>query len=222
MSKRATHGEIQYTELPGGREGLLIEVGGTTLALVVRRRPGRPAEEIEIAAAKFFGTEAAARAAVARKGDQLAAADGATRSPDSGADPEDAPPGPCPTCGAELFLKNWRGGAFYGCTNFPRCKGSRDLDGTPRGVRPAADPPFESLPDTGDDCADCGEPQRRSPGGPVCRNGHGGAESRPRVRAARGGALGHAGTRTALAAHFLAVQDKHHGHEDPDDRYEEP
>lgn len=34
--------------------------------------------------------------------------------------------GPCPKCKAETILREGKFGKFYGCTNFPSCKGSRD------------------------------------------------------------------------------------------------
>lgn len=36
----------------------------------------------------------------------------------------------CPLCRCELVRKNGRKGEFYGCSNFPQCYGSRNLDGT--------------------------------------------------------------------------------------------
>lgn len=32
----------------------------------------------------------------------------------------------CPKCGAKMQLRTGRYGKFYGCTNFPQCRGSRD------------------------------------------------------------------------------------------------
>lgn len=31
----------------------------------------------------------------------------------------------CPVCGLEMFIKEGRYGSFWGCSNFPKCKGSR-------------------------------------------------------------------------------------------------
>jgi len=36
-------------------------------------------------------------------------------------------PGKCPKCGKETVLRNGKFGEFYGCINFPKCKGSRNL-----------------------------------------------------------------------------------------------
>lgn len=36
-------------------------------------------------------------------------------------------PGPCPKCGGETVSRSGRFGAFYGCVNYPKCKGSRNL-----------------------------------------------------------------------------------------------
>jgi ssDNA-binding Zn-finger/Zn-ribbon topoisomerase 1 len=37
-------------------------------------------------------------------------------------------PGPCPVCGKRTFLKEGVNGRFYGCSNYPECKGSRNYD----------------------------------------------------------------------------------------------
>lgn len=34
----------------------------------------------------------------------------------------------CPKCGAEMREKTGRYGGFLGCSNWPRCNGSRDLE----------------------------------------------------------------------------------------------
>ena len=36
----------------------------------------------------------------------------------------------CPKCGAEMREKNGRYGRFLGCSNWPRCNGTRDLNPT--------------------------------------------------------------------------------------------
>lgn len=36
-------------------------------------------------------------------------------------------PGPCPKCGGETHHVMGKFGDFYGCDNFPNCKGSRNL-----------------------------------------------------------------------------------------------
>lgn len=38
-----------------------------------------------------------------------------------------AGPGPCPRCKAKTILRNGIYGEFYGCTKFPKCKGTRDI-----------------------------------------------------------------------------------------------
>lgn len=35
-------------------------------------------------------------------------------------------PGPCPKCGSDTVLRNGRKGPFYGCSQYPPCRGSRD------------------------------------------------------------------------------------------------
>ena len=35
--------------------------------------------------------------------------------------------GRCPRCGSQLVVRNGKYGAFYGCTNYPRCKFTQDL-----------------------------------------------------------------------------------------------
>lgn len=37
-------------------------------------------------------------------------------------------PGRCPKCGANTTLRNGKNGKFYGCTNFPKCKGNRNYE----------------------------------------------------------------------------------------------
>jgi len=36
-------------------------------------------------------------------------------------------PGSCPKCGADTILRNGSHGQFYGCSTFPKCKGSRNV-----------------------------------------------------------------------------------------------
>ena len=48
---------------------------------------------------------------------------------------------------------------------------------TLRRLRMPEEGPFESYPETGTACAACGQPQRQTPGGMSCPQGHGGAES---------------------------------------------
>lgn len=35
--------------------------------------------------------------------------------------------GKCPKCGSDTLLKEGQFGKFYGCINFPECKGSRNI-----------------------------------------------------------------------------------------------
>ena len=49
-----------------------------------------------------------------------------------GDDPMSEPPPPCPSCGAPLVLRTAKtgrnaGGRFWGCPQFPRCRGTRDF-----------------------------------------------------------------------------------------------
>lgn len=34
----------------------------------------------------------------------------------------------CPNCGGQMVLRDGRYGKFLGCDNFPRCKGSRNVE----------------------------------------------------------------------------------------------
>ena len=34
----------------------------------------------------------------------------------------------CPKCGAKMVRRNGKYGPFYGCTNYPRCKGTRNIN----------------------------------------------------------------------------------------------
>ncbi len=40
--------------------------------------------------------------------------------------PRPSGPGKCPVCGKETVLKNGKFGEFFGCTDFPTCKGNRN------------------------------------------------------------------------------------------------
>lgn len=45
----------------------------------------------------------------------------------------------CPRCGSRMIMRTRQTDAhgFYGCANYPRCRGTRNLDGTPsRGAHP--------------------------------------------------------------------------------------
>ena len=35
----------------------------------------------------------------------------------------------CPKCGAPMVLRNSKRGKFYGCSKYPKCKGTRDYEG---------------------------------------------------------------------------------------------
>lgn len=41
---------------------------------------------------------------------------------------DDAPK--CPTCGADMRLRHGRSGDFWGCTAYPKCHGTREIDGS--------------------------------------------------------------------------------------------
>ena len=56
----------------------------------------------------------------------------------------------CPECGKELLVRWSRRGSFMGCSGFPECKYTRDLD---ENGEPA--PP---LPEIKEDCPECGKP----------------------------------------------------------------
>lgn len=36
----------------------------------------------------------------------------------------------CPLCGGEMVLRNGKYGTFYGCRNYPLCKGTRKIADT--------------------------------------------------------------------------------------------
>lgn len=42
--------------------------------------------------------------------------------------PRPVGPGPCPVCGARTIKRNGPKGFFYGCSQFPACRGSRNFD----------------------------------------------------------------------------------------------
>jgi len=35
----------------------------------------------------------------------------------------------CPKCGSEMKIRNGRRGEFWGCSKFPRCKGTKSIGG---------------------------------------------------------------------------------------------
>jgi DNA topoisomerase-1 len=60
----------------------------------------------------------------------------------------------CETCGEGEMMKRWsKNGWFLGCSNYPKCKNTRDLG--PDGTGPLAGPPVR---ETGVDCDKCGKP----------------------------------------------------------------
>ncbi len=78
----------------------------------------------------------------------------------------------CPECGSGLLMRFGRYGTFVGCSNYPTCKYTRDLEAAPAAAAPAgseagaatgeaaAAPPAEEIPP----CEECGRPMalRRS------------------------------------------------------------
>lgn len=36
--------------------------------------------------------------------------------------------GPCPRCGSQTILRHGPHGRFWGCSRFPKCRGSRDWE----------------------------------------------------------------------------------------------
>lgn len=55
-------------------------------------------------------------------------------------------PKPCPRCGSEMRLRNGRNGPFYGCTQYPECKGSRNLKPSEIRALEESMPPPKSKP----------------------------------------------------------------------------
>ena len=79
----------------------------------------------------------------------------------------------CPECGADMVVRRSRRGPFLGCSTYPKCRGTAQMDGKAgKPSRPQAEP-------TGEDCPECGKPLlkrsgRRGPfvgcsGYPKCR-----------------------------------------------------
>ncbi|HJN14584.1 MAG TPA: type I DNA topoisomerase [Armatimonadota bacterium] len=79
----------------------------------------------------------------------------------------------CPECGEEMVIRRGRRGPFLGCSKYPKCRGTAQMDGTAgKASRPQPEP-------TGENCPDCGKPLlmrsgRRGPfvgcsGYPKCR-----------------------------------------------------
>jgi len=54
----------------------------------------------------------------------------------------------CPECGAELVIRKGRYGEFIACSNFPKCKYSKNIDGTEK----------EKPQESGEVCEKCGSP----------------------------------------------------------------
>jgi DNA topoisomerase-1 len=64
----------------------------------------------------------------------------------------------CPKCGAELQLRSGRFGAFFSCTNFPKCKSSYNLRGAAKKIAEEKMPaPVKPKPIPTDiSCDECG------------------------------------------------------------------
>ncbi len=77
---------------------------------------------------------------------------------------------PCPTCGKPMLLRLGRQGEFLACTDYPRCKTSRDFSRDDKGRIVPAEP----APDPGVTCDKCGSAMlvKRSKYGPflACSN----------------------------------------------------
>lgn len=89
---------------------------------------------------------------------------------------------PCPLCGGILVVRQNKsdGGLFVGCRSFPSCRMNRPIrtgDEREGGQWDHDSSPVAGGARTDYLCAECREPQRNTPGGLVCRNGHGGAGS---------------------------------------------
>ena len=84
----------------------------------------------------------------------------------------------CEQCGASMVLRHSRRGPFYGCSNYPKCKGTRQADGE------AAAAVTEKKPVQVTDiaCEKCGKPMviRSSRRGPFL-----GCSGYPRCKTAR-------------------------------------
>jgi DNA topoisomerase-1 len=63
---------------------------------------------------------------------------------------------PCPDCGAEMRVRRGKRGPFWGCTRYPECEGTRDMDRTARAALPPPASPAISLGCRA--CRDSGDP----------------------------------------------------------------
>ena len=79
--------------------------------------------------------------------------EGAVTEPTGEAAAQPAPDVKCPECGADMVVRRSRRGPFLGCSRYPKCKGTAQLEGpAPEApARPAAEP-------AGENCPDCGKP----------------------------------------------------------------
>jgi len=68
-------------------------------------------------------------------------------------EPAEKPDVKCPECGADMVVRRSRRGPFLGCSRYPKCRGTAQLDGAASEApkRAAAEP-------AGEDCPDCGKP----------------------------------------------------------------
>ena len=76
--------------------------------------------------------------------------------------PEGAEAPPCPQCGGAMVLRQafrgrGRGNSFWGCANYPTCKGIVSLDGKESKTERPADPALTALAAT-TPCPNCGKP----------------------------------------------------------------
>ncbi len=70
-----------------------------------------------------------------------------------GAPAADPPPdAKCPECGESMVVRSGRYGQFLSCSDYPKCRGTLKLDGSPSKGRPRAKP--EPI---GEDCPECGK-----------------------------------------------------------------
>ncbi len=69
------------------------------------------------------------------------------------AEVEPPPDAECPECGAAMVVRSGRRGQFLGCSRYPQCRGTLQLDGSPSTRQPRAKPE-----PTGEDCPECGKP----------------------------------------------------------------
>ncbi len=70
-----------------------------------------------------------------------------------GLEAQPPPDAKCPECGADMVARSGRRGQFLGCSRYPQCRGTRQLDGSASAGKPRAKP--EPI---GEDCPECGKP----------------------------------------------------------------